>query len=74
MDQISGSIPERRRFRDVVVSHEQEIRKQRGYLLEEDLGRARQVSLDRRAVRRALVELGYLSFLRSTITPGIISF
>lgn len=65
---------ERRRFRDVVVSHEQEIRKQRGYLLEEDLGRARQASLDRRAVRRALVELGYLSFLRSTITPGIISF
>jgi len=62
---------ERRRFRDVVAGHEQEIRKQRGYLLEEDLGRARQASIDRRAVRRALVELGYLSFLRSTITPDI---
>jgi transposase InsO family protein len=62
---------ERRRFRDVVVDHEQEIRKQRGHLLEEDLGRARQASLDRRAVSRALVELGYLSLLRSDITPHI---
>lgn len=62
---------ERRRFRDVVAGHEQEIRKQRGLLLEEDLGRARQASLDRRAVRRALVELGYLSFLRSAITPTL---
>ena len=44
---------ERRRLRDVVAEHEQEIRKQRGLLLEEDLGRARQASLDRRAVRRA---------------------
>lgn len=60
---------QRRRFREVVAEHEQEIRKQRGLLLEEDLGRARQASLDRRAVRRALVELGYLSFLRSAITP-----
>lgn len=62
---------QRRRLRDVVTDHEQEIRKQRGLLLEEDLGRARQASLDRRAVRRALVELGYLSFLRSAITPTL---
>ena len=53
--------------------HEQEIRKQRGSLLEEDLGRARQASLDRRVVSRALVELAYLSFLRSTIMPPISS-
>lgn len=62
---------ERRRFRDVVTRHEQEIRNQRGHLLEEDLGRARQASIDRRAVSRALVELGYLSLLRSNITPHI---
>ena len=62
---------QRRRFRYVVSRREQEIRKQRGLLLEEDLGRARQASLDRRAVRRALVELGYLSFLRSAITPPL---
>jgi transposase InsO family protein len=62
---------ERRRLRDVVAVHEQEIRKQRGHLLEEDLGRARQASVDRRAVSRALVELGYLSLLRSNITPLI---
>ncbi len=67
----SPKADERRRFREVVVGHEQEIRKQRGHLLEENLGRARQASLDRRAVSRALVELGYLSFLRSTITPPI---
>lgn len=62
---------ERRRFRDVVAEHRGEIRKQRGHLLEEDLGRARQASIDRRAVSRALVELGYLSLLRSNITPHI---
>lgn len=62
---------ERRRFCDVVASRREEVRMQRGLLLEEDLGRARQASLDRRAVRRALVELGYLSFLRSAITPTL---
>lgn len=62
---------ERRRFRDVVEQHRQEIRTQRGIALYEVLEPARQASLDRRAVRRALVELGYLSFLRSVFTPEI---
>jgi transposase InsO family protein len=62
---------ERRRFRDVVELRRQEIRNQRGIPLHEVLDRARQASLDRRAVRRSLVALGYLSFLRSVITPPI---
>lgn len=63
----------RRRFRDVVNEHRHAIRNQRGIPLHEVLDRARQASLDRRAVRRALVELGYLSLLRSAITPPISS-
>jgi transposase InsO family protein len=62
---------ERRRFRDVVDDRRQAIRNQRGIPLHEVLDRARQASVDRRAVRRALVALGYLSFLRSVITPPI---
>jgi hypothetical protein len=62
---------ERRRLRDVVELRRQEIRNQRGIPLHEVLDRARQASLDRRAVRRALVELGHLSFLRSVNTPLI---
>ena len=62
---------ERRCFRDVIDCRRHEIRNQRGIPLHEVLDRARQASLDRRAVRRALVELGYLSFLRSVITPLI---
>ena len=62
---------ERRRLRDVVELRRQEIRNQRGIPLLEVLDRARQASLDRRAVRRTLVALGYLSFLRSAITPLI---
>lgn len=62
---------ERRRFRDVVDYRRQEIRNHRGIPAHEVLDRARQASLDRRAVRQALVELGYLSFLRSAITPAI---
>jgi hypothetical protein len=62
---------ERRRCRDVVELRRQEIRNQRGIPLLEVLDRARQASLDRRAVSRALVALGYLSFLRSVITPPI---
>ena len=62
---------DRRRFRDVVELRRQEIRNEQRLPLPEVLGRARQASLDRRAVRRALVELGYLVFLRSAITPPI---
>jgi transposase InsO family protein len=62
---------ERRRLRDVVDCRRQEIRNRRGIPLLEVLDRARQASLDRRAVSRALVALGYLSFLRSDITPPI---
>lgn len=56
-------------LRNVVANHRGEILKQRGYLLEEDLGRARQSSIDRRAISRVLVELGYFSFLWSNIAP-----
>ena len=62
---------ERRRFRDVVQDRRREQRARRGIPLHEVLDRARQASLDRRAVRRALVELGFLMFLRSAITPPI---
>jgi len=65
---------ERRRFRDAVDDRRQAIRNQRGIPLHEVLDRARQASLDRRAVRRTLVALGYLLFLRSAITPAIDRF
>lgn len=65
---------ERRRFRDVVQDRRRLERQRRDIPLHEVLDRARQASLDRRAVRRALVELGYLMFLRSAITPPIDSF
>jgi transposase InsO family protein len=61
---------ERRRFRDVV----DRLRRSNSALLTSDLealdpaGRA---SLDRKAVPQALVELGVLSILRSTVTPTI---
>jgi len=64
---------ERRRYRNAVDCRRQEIRNQRGIPLHEALDRARQASIDRRAVSRALVALGYLSFLRSVITPPISS-
>ena len=62
---------DRRRFRDVVELRRQEIRNEQRLPLQEVLGRARQASLDRRAVRRALVALGVLLFLRNAITPPI---
>lgn len=65
---------ERRRCRDVVQDRRRLERQRRAIPLHEVLDRARQASLDRRAVRRTLVELGYLMFLRSALTPPIDPF
>ncbi len=54
------------------VEHERtQERLQQGYPLDTDLGHAAQSQIDRAAIRRALVEHGYLSFTRRSITPSI---
>jgi transposase InsO family protein len=42
-----------------------------GYPLDTDLGHAAQAQIDRAAIRRALVEHGYLTFTQRSITPSI---
>jgi len=46
-------------------------RLQQGYPLDTDLGHAAQAQIDRVAISCALVEHGYLSFTRRSITPSI---
>ncbi len=54
------------------VAHEQtQERLQQGYPLDTDLGHAAQAQIDRAAIRRALVEHGYLTFTQRSITPSI---
>ena len=54
------------------LEHEQtQERLQQGYPLDTDLGHVAQAQIDRAAIRRALVEHGYLSFTRRSITPSI---
>jgi transposase InsO family protein len=56
--------------RSVEFEQNQERLKQ-GDRLDTDLGRVAQAQIDRVAIRRALVEHGYLSFTRRSITPPI---
>ncbi len=44
---------------------------EQGYPLDTDLGRAAQAQIDRAAISRALVEHGYLTITRRSITPQI---
>ena len=54
------------------LEHEQtQERLQQGYPLDTDLDRVVQAQIDRAAIRRALVEHGYLSFTRRSITPPL---
>ena len=54
------------------VAHEQtQERLKQGYPLDTDLGHAAQAQIDRVAIGRALVEHGYLTFTRRSITPSI---
>jgi len=54
------------------VQHEQvQERLKQGDPLDTDLGHAAQAQIDRVAISRALVEHGYLSFTRRSITPPI---
>ena len=54
------------------LEHDQtQERLQQGYPLDTDLGRVVQAEIDRAAIRRALVEHGYLSFTRRSITPQL---
>jgi transposase InsO family protein len=56
--------------RSVELEQNQERLKQ-GYPLDTDLGRVAQAQIDRVAIRRALVEHGYLTFTQRSITPSI---
>ena len=54
------------------LEHEQtQERLQKDYPLDTDLDRVVQAEIDRAAIRRALVEHGYLSFTQRSITPSI---
>ena len=54
------------------VEHEQtQERLQQGYPLDTDLDHSDQAQIDRVAIGRALVEHGYLTFTRRSITPSI---
>ena len=54
------------------VEHEQtQERLKQDYPLDTDLDHAAQAQIDRAAIRRALVEHGYLSFTQRSITPSI---
>jgi transposase InsO family protein len=54
------------------VEHERsQERLQQGTPLDTDLGHAAQAQIDRAAISRALVEHGYLTFTRRSITPSI---
>ncbi len=54
------------------LEHERtQERLQQGYPLDTDLDRVAQAEIDRATIRRALVEHGYLSFTRRSITPSI---
>jgi transposase InsO family protein len=61
---------ERAAFLDALARHRSDIRSERGYTSDEELPRAVRSSLDRVAIRRALVEHGILQFRRS-ITPSL---
>ena len=54
------------------LEHEQtQERLKQGYPLDTDLGHTAQAQIDREAISRALVEHGYLTFTRRSITPSI---
>jgi hypothetical protein len=54
------------------VAHEQtQERLEQGYPLDTDLGHAAQAQIDRAAIGRALVEHGYLTFTKRSITPSL---
>jgi len=54
------------------IEHEQtQERLKQGYPLDTDLGHAAQAEIDRVAIGCALVEHGFLTFTRRSITPSI---
>jgi hypothetical protein len=54
------------------AAHEQiQERLKQGYPLDTDLGHAAQAQIDREAISSALVEHGYLTFTRRSITPSL---
>jgi len=58
-------------FGRTVERERNQERLKQGYPLDTDLGHAAQAQIDRVAISRALVEHGYLSFTRRSITPQL---
>jgi transposase InsO family protein len=62
---------ERAAFGRSLQQHRETVRFAERYTLDVPLGRQAQAKLDRVAISRALVELGFLTFTRRSITPPI---
>jgi hypothetical protein len=62
---------QRATFRQTVNEHRNTVQTQQGYPLNDDLDHYDQAAIDRVAIRRALVELGFLTFTRRSITPPL---
>jgi transposase InsO family protein len=65
------SLDARAAFGRSVQREQNQERLKQGYPLDTDLGHAAQAQIDRAAISRALVEHGYLSFTRRSITTPI---
>jgi transposase InsO family protein len=62
---------ERAAFGRSVEREQNQERLKQGYPLDTDLGHMAQAQIDREAIRRALVEHGYLTFTQRSITPSL---
>lgn len=65
------SLETRAAFDRTVEREQTQERLQQGYSLDTDLGHSVQAQINRVAIGRALVEHGYLTFTRRSITPSI---
>ena len=62
---------QRTAFHQTVNEHRITVRSQQGYPLDTDLDHYHQAAIDRVAIRRALVEYGFLTLTRRSITPPL---
>ena len=65
------SLEARAAFGRTVEREQNQERLKQGYPLDTDLGHTAQAQIDREAIGRALVEHGYLTYTRRSITPSI---
>jgi transposase InsO family protein len=64
-------LDKRTAFRHTLNEHQAQVRQQLGHLTDTALSQQTQDSIDRTAIRRALVEHGLLSFTRRSFTPTL---